>query len=497
MPVTSIRVVGNAILPEPEIRDVIARYASRELSDVDMEALRGELTELYVARGFITSGAVLPDQDFADGVLVVQLIEGRIRNVDVAGTERLRPRHVARQLVPDPGDPVEVRSLEARLQRLQADPWIRSVHAELRPGAQLGESDLLVRVEERRPYRLQLGGSNHRSPSIREWNGSAASDFANALGIGDVVSVRGEFGEGLRDVTANLTVPVTPYDTRLRLRTRWSRSEVVEAPFDSLEIESRFFAGGVELDHPVWWTRSSELRVGLGFEWRRGQNEVDGIDFSFSEGASAGETTVAPIRLFADWQQRSRTQVFGLRTQLSQGLFILGASDVQGTSEDGRFTSVLLQGVWARRFEHLRGAETITRASFQWAESPLLPLEQFSIGGRFTTRGYRENTAVRDSGAAASFEARVPLLRRPNGRSQLELAGFVDAAHAWNNDRRGERDALTLVSVGAGLRAQPTPWMRGELYWGWPLKNRSDEDDTAQDLGLHLRVTFELPDVDS
>ena len=39
------------------------------------------------------------------------------------------------------------------------------------------------------------------------------------------------------------------------------------------------------------------------------------------------------------------------------------------------------------------------RSQFQYADSPLLSLEQVSMGGRYSVRGYRENTMLRDKAA--------------------------------------------------------------------------------------------------
>ena len=65
--VREIRVVGNTVLPPEEISAVVAPYVNRELIAEDLEALRVALTLLYVNRGHINSGAILPDQAITEG----------------------------------------------------------------------------------------------------------------------------------------------------------------------------------------------------------------------------------------------------------------------------------------------------------------------------------------------------------------------------------------------------------------------------------------------
>jgi hemolysin activation/secretion protein len=48
-----------------------------------------------------------------------------------------------------------------------------------------------------------------------------------------------------------------------------------------------------------------------------------------------------------------------------------------------------------RRFD-TRGDQYVLRNDLQLAKDPLLPLEQFTVGGASTVRGYRENQLVKD-----------------------------------------------------------------------------------------------------
>jgi hemolysin activation/secretion protein len=55
-----------------------------------------------------------------------------------------------------------------------------------------------------------------------------------------------------------------------------------------------------------------------------------------------------------------------------------------------------------------------------------LPLEQMAIGGRFSVRGYRENTMVRDHGLIVSLEGRIPLVENRRWAEFVQLVPFVD-----------------------------------------------------------------------
>ena len=380
-------------------------------------------------------------------------------------------------------------ALEERLQLLQARPQVESVHAELRPGLRLGESLLRIRVVESRRYALAFESSSHRSPAIGEINGGAAFTLDNLAGRGDRFLLGGEFGESLRDVRAGYALPITRWDTRLDTRFRWSESRVVEAPFDVLDIESEYITGGLALVQPVWRTRQGELEIGLIGEWRRVETSLLGTGFSFSNGADRGVSQVSVLRPFVQWVHRTETQVLALRAQVSFGIPVLGATDVAGAFEDATFTSSLIQGQFARRFDALFGTELLARADLQVAADPLLTLEQFSLGGHASVRGYRENQIVSDNGFSASVEARIPVWRRPDGTSIVQLAPFVDVGHAWDDDVRPSARSITIGSAGLGLRVSPFTWLDGQVYWAQPFVGVGNPNSSLADAGVHFRVT--------
>ena len=67
--VREIRIVGSTVFTAEQLAEVAAPYVGRDVSSEDLESLRLGLTRLYADRGYINSGATLPDQTVADGVV--------------------------------------------------------------------------------------------------------------------------------------------------------------------------------------------------------------------------------------------------------------------------------------------------------------------------------------------------------------------------------------------------------------------------------------------
>jgi hemolysin activation/secretion protein len=174
------------------------------------------------------------------------------------------------------------------------------------------------------------------------------------------------------------------------------------------------------------------------------------------------------------------------------GLNVLGATINSGPLPDGQFFSWLGQTQIVKRVENWWGMQVLGRAAVQLANDRLFPLEQMPVGGRFSVRGYRENTLVRDDAVMASIETRFPLLRFASGEDRVQFAQFVDFGEAWA--AKGETpDPKLLASIGVGLRWAILPQERArfEVYWGQQLNHVRGGEGNLQDYGIHLQLVVQ------
>ncbi len=193
---------------------------------------------------------------------------------------------------------------------------------------------------------------------------------------------------------------------------------------------------------------------------------------------------------------RTEHQVVAARSRFSLGVDVLDATINSSDVPDSQFFAWLGQFQYVRRLPVL-DAQLIARTDLQLAANPLLALEQVAVGGRYTVRGYRENTLVRDNAVVASLEARIPVVRTVVWADFIEIAPFVDFGRGWNNT--GPKPEIrSISSVGVGLRwALTVPAFAGyrlrpslEVYWGHPLRNVETENGNLQDQGVHLQFVL-------
>ena len=493
-----VRISGNTAIASERLQEIASHYVGQELSLAEIEQLRDDLTRAYLREGYVTSGAVVPPQDVTDGVLDVQIVEGRLGEIEVKTDGRFRESYLRSRLAQSAGPPVDVNELRERLLILQQDDRIRSIQAELVPTEQRGESLLRVAVEEKSGLFLTVAGNNYTTPALGEGTGEIGLGYRNVTGLGDAIFAEYDGSEGLNDVSGSYDIPFTVWDTRLELAGRGTWGEIVEKPFDDLGIKSRIQSYAVSLHQPIFRTVSSLVELYVRGEYRRSESFLLGDPFSFSIGPERGKAKLALLRGGVLWTRRTGDQVWAVRGQVTGGIDALGATrHSEHDVPDGRYIAGLLQLQWIARLPWF-GLQLLARADGQLADDPLLGIEQFSIGGRHTVRCYRENQLVHDNGVVAGVELRVPVPLPPIGdwRPALALAPFYDVGYGKNNSRGAFDEGVseTLHSAGIGALVALAPGLDYEVYWGESLKDVPHGGEwSLQDDGVHmeLRWTFQ------
>jgi len=487
--VEAFRVEGSTVFSAEELEHLTAPYSGRVIGLEDLLRAREAITQHYIEHGYRTSGGVIPDQPVADGVVTIRVVEGVLAAVRVEGTRRFRPGYFRTRLRRAGRAPVNISSLEEQLQRFQRDPRVKRIRARLLPRSRRGESELTLEVEEERFYGLSLAFANDNAPSIGSYTLHIEPVLANLIGYGDELRSSIQISDGLREYEARFDVPLPPFDTKVSLHFQRSESDVVEDPFDRLDIYSESETYGVTLSQPFYLTRSQELRLGVTGEYRTSKTELLDECFAFVPDTGKCEVEVTVLRLFGEWTWATPRNVIAARSTLSVGLHALGSTRRKSPLPDSEFLAWLGQAQWAHRLpDSLLGSELLARVDVQTANEALVGIEKFAVGGMRTVRGYRENQFVRDNGVVASLELRIPVLRAPGGRAMVQLVPFVDYGRSWNEDVLDE-GAETIASVGIGLRVSPWEWLHGEFYWGGRLKKVPKFGDDLQDSGIHFALT--------
>jgi hemolysin activation/secretion protein len=493
--VKGFRFEGNHAFSSEELAQVTKPFTQRELGSDELEQARRAVTLHYVTHGYVNSGAIIPDQSPTNGIIFMKIVEGKLSEINVHGNKWLRDGYIRSHLERWSEPPLKLTEVQEGLQLLRLNPNVNQINAELKPGSSPGEGLLDVTVKDEQPFRLGLQVDNQRPPSVGALQISLLTADMNLTGHSDPLLFRygianstanGVEFSGADNLDGSYDLPVTRYDTTIGVHGSRLNTSIIENPFLSLDIASLTSTLGFAVRQPIYQTPNQEVALSVGFDYRENDSSLLGEAFNISPGAVNGVMKVSVLRLSQEWFQRGANHVLALRSTFNIGLDALGATD-DGIPGDpnGQFFSWVGQAQYVQRLFNTQN-QMVLRLSGQMTGEPLLALEQISIGGFNTVRGYPENTLVRDRGIISSVEFRVPLLFNKSGEGTLSLAPFFDFGGGWNLNE--SPNPTTIYSTGVGCLFKPGKHFSAEVYWGYRIQDVDVPSNSGlQKQGINFR----------
>ncbi|MGF1478237.1 MAG: ShlB/FhaC/HecB family hemolysin secretion/activation protein [Cyanophyceae cyanobacterium] len=470
----------------PQTCIIRAKVNDEGITFEELLTLRSAVTQLYIENDYITSGAFLPVNQVLEDVVRLQVVEGKLEQVEISGLNRLREGYVRSRLGVTRDTPLNQERLLDALRLLQLDPLIEQINAELTAGTTTGRSVLLLSLAEAPAFHSGVFVGNNRPPSIGSTQGGVFIAHDNLLGLGD--RFRAEYGtsEGLDLYDISYAIPINASNGTVSFRYSNSDSDIIADDFRDLEINSEADTFSVGFRQPIVRLPETEVALGLSLDLRRSQSFLGDRPFSFFLGSDNGESNVTVLRFSQEWVERRAERILSVRSELSFGLDAFEAT-INDTGTDGQFFA------WRKQFQYAQQLPAnlllLTGVSAQLTPDSLLLLERIAIGGISTVKGYQENQLVADNGVIGSVEVRIPLV--DSVRNQLQLAPFFELGSVWNNDAP-DPEPSTIVSLGTGLLWQLGSSLDLRLYYGIPLVSVDRDSDSLQANGLHFLVRYQL-----
>ncbi|MEM8831431.1 MAG: ShlB/FhaC/HecB family hemolysin secretion/activation protein [Cyanobacteria bacterium P01_G01_bin.19] len=492
---------GNTAFTQAELNTAIASFTGRPISFADLVRAADVITQLYVKQGYITSGAYLPEQNLSSGTINIQVLEGSLAEIEVnIEGGRLGKNYIRDRLISRVSTPLNINELQSALQLLQLNPLIESLDAELSTGILPGTNSLEVSVVGADTFTLQTRLNNNRNSSIGTFERGLVLREANLFGIGDEINLGFLNTDGSNQYEAGYTLPLNSRDGTLRFDFRLTDNEIVESDFEAVDIDIESRSYNLTWRQPLVRratpTVNQEFALNLIASRRESNTSLLDRSTSISPGVnSSGELRTSGLSFGQEWLQRNRRQVIAARSQFNFGLDIFDAT-VSNDEPDSEFFA------WRGQFSYLRllstprgnpaiGSTVLLRSQLQLAADPLIPTEQFSLGGSTTVRGYRQDALLTDSGFSAAAELRLPIARLSQLGANIQLSPFIDFGTGWNNDGE-ETEFNTLLGAGLGLIIQTEDRLSARVDWGFPLINHQSRNDTLQDSGVYLQMQYDL-----
>lgn len=492
--IRQFRFQGNTVFSDAELARETAPFTNRDITFAELRQASEAVEKHYTDRGYYASGA-LPPQAVQNDIVTIQILEGKIERINISGdgspkSERRAERfasYVRSRLFAAVRPVLQRDRLEEALRLLQRDSRFKSISATIQPGTLPNTRILDVRLTVNPSFDVQIGVNNQQSPLIGSFERRIQVNQANLLGLGDQLSIGYANTAGSNAESLGYTVPINSRNGTVQIDYDRADNRVIRQPFAQADIRSAANFYNLTLRQPIVQRaterRLEELALGVTASRSDLQTSILGVPFPLSPGSDEqGRTRISAVRFFQEYLNRTDRTVFAARSQFSFGLNAFNSTIKQ--SPNSRFFAWRGQVQWLQSLNP--NLDLLLRSDIQLSDRPLVPIEQFVLGGPATVRGYAQNTLFADNGVVGSLELRFRLLR--NVTNEIQLIPFADVGTVWNNDRSALPNN-TLAAVGLGVQ-----WVHQNLQvranYAVPLIPIPNQGKSLQEKGFDISVQY-------
>lgn len=472
----TVRFVDNTIFSEDALRAVLGDFAGQGYDLAGLRTLADQISRHYRENGYPFARAFVPVQEFAEGMLTIQIVEGRYGKVTATGDEKLAPQAQAFLGGLKMSEVIESASLERITLLLDDLPGIRTAPV-IQPGEEPGTGDLIVKIAREPMLKGDIGFDNHGNRYTGEHRLRANLQFDSPFTLGDQITLRTLYTEeGMWLGSLGYSLPLGTSGLRGNIGYAHTYYELGE-DFANLDAHGTAKVTSLGLSYPLIRSQKTNLTLAATYQHKKlndrqgstntsNDKESDSwpisLQFDHRDGLGGGGVTYGLItytagRLKLDATLEAADRTSNTDTRGGFDKWTLDIARVQATP----IANLILFG----------------RVSTQWAGKNLDSSEGFSLGGANGVRAYPSGEGNGDKGWMIQLEIRYqmgawgPYLFHDAGKIYVNAdAGRITPA-VTNNTR-------SLSGSGIGLRYNAGPW-NADATLAWRNRGGRPTSDTA------------------
>jgi len=466
--------VISDVLPTTVLQDLEVQFLGKPVSKPMLEEIRKQVLEALAAKQEFALRAFYPEQDISSGVVVLQIAFPTTAEVEVKGNQWQTPEVYKQALGLSPGDPLDIPQVLTNTAWFNRNPF-HFAEVVVSPGNQEGSVNVDFLVKDRWIFRPFAGMDNTGTDATMETRWYAGCTWGKPFGRNDVLTYQyisapdprrfyshsGSYLAFLPNKHELLFFggfskchPDIPHFTQEGITVQASMRHTIPVSALYKGAQSSFSWG---LDYKNMNSNVFFAEVSPTIPVITHQVNLSQLYLSFTRQdrfLAKVEMMISPLRMLP---HESDVLYNALRPEATaQYVYAkVALSDSYGSKDKG-FVS------WTARA--------------QAASGPLLPSEQFALGGYDTVRGYLERDYLADNAFCLNVELHMPKLGFTK-KDELVFLAFTDVGVGYNHEsEQSIQTSQHLWSVGPGLRYRIGPYFNVRADYGFQLHHIFDQE---------------------
>ncbi|EQA02713.1 hemolysin secretion/activation ShlB/FhaC/HecB family protein [Glaesserella parasuis SW114] len=358
-----------------------------------------QIQNRIIENGYVTTRIVTQPQDLRSGVLELTVIPGKVGNTlvtDSGDVPRFTRLQALTGLTFSKGELLNVRDIEQSLENLKRVPTA-DANIEILPNdTEIGVSDIKIRYQQAVPFRLNLALDDSGSTATGKYQATGTFSFDNIFSANDLFytsfthSLKSNDDDRGKRATKNLTfyysIPFGYWTLSASQSYNRYHQEVFGAFDNNYLYSGESNNSQVSLSYMLYRDSKRKTSLSGGFWSRQSKNFIDNAEIDVQRRRMAGwEAGISHKEYTGD-------TTLELSLHYKRGTGARGAISApeelwnEGTSRPKIInTSVSLTKPFSLGKQPWQYQ---TSLNTQWNKTPLIAQDRFSIGGRYTVRGF-------------------------------------------------------------------------------------------------------------
>lgn len=427
------------LLSDQEIETITTRYVGTCMTEDALKNLLNEFSSLYLQKGYITSRMYMQEQNVSTGTLHLIALEGKIEKIQTSSSD------ITRSFENQTGEYLNLRELEKALSIVNRLPS-NSVSMQLIPSeTNVGESIIVLDNNRTKPFSLELSDNNYGSAKTGRNQVSAKISYDNVLDLSDQIVLNlnttdhhfqneNSIGNSisyslpLGDIVYTLSYTDSDYKQRVPSGTTLYQMDGHTKTYE--------LSAAKELFHNQFHTFNTTVSVSsYEVESYMSDNLIDTSTYRLSKAS-----------LSLDYSYRTSALFSYVLLKYIQGTDWFGNHNP--TELDEKYTAFQLDTSLMMPIDAVR-----YKLNFhgQYSDDQLFSVNQISIGGAYSIRGYQNDGLEGNSGYYLRNELSYPSLTKESF-SWIDLTPYIALdLGAIRDEEDSEGGRLMSYSVGLQL----------------------------------------------
>jgi len=482
--ITEIKLIGEKSEKFHWVQELLQKYQGRKIGKEGINILVKQASNAIIAKGYVTTRVTIPEQDISKGVLTLQLIPGFVENITFADPSRAARWDNALPI--RPGDLLNIRDIEQGLEQFKRVPS-QDADIKILPGKTVGQSDIVISLKRDKPWRLTLSTDDSGSETTGKIQMSTNLSIDNLFNNNDLfyASINHDLvsDSDKKGTDGGSIYYSIPYGY-------WTLSVSAN--------QSKYYQTITQYNQGFKYSGENK-NVNFKVQKIIERNQTSKTQLSWAINKKISRSFIEDTE-FTNQRKEVTSNILGLYHRQYYGKTVLDY-EVDYQWAVPWFNSVLTENaaqdeptskyrIWTvdttlttpMKFGNRQGSYSLNIRG-QYTNNTLFMTDQFSIGNRYTVRGFDgEETLTAENGIYLRNEFSIPT------EKGHEIYVGLDYGHVSGPSAKALA-GQTLIGSAVGFRGS-LGRISYDVFTGWPIKKPKDFKTANQVFGFQINYQY-------